>query len=463
MRLRTALLPVVTVVSIGAAACSGSAQPPNGAPLRGPAPDLAAGHYANWIGYHGGMLRHGIAPTMPPVKGRLRIAKRVALDGQVYASPLVVDGVTIVATENDTVYAFGPRFGQLWKRHLGTPSPASERPCGDIDPLGITGTPVYDAKNHTVFVAPEFAGRNGAAPTHQLVALRLGNGRVRWRRTLDFPGVDRATMQQRGALALDGARVFVPFGGLAGDCGQYKGRVIGRLRTTGRSPVTFTVPTAREAGIWTPPGPTVDSHGHMWVAVGNGASGSSGRYDRSDSVLQLGPLAQLRQSFSPTTWRDDNDNDLDLGSQGPAVVGRWVFADGKRGTAYVLRRSRLGGIGGQVSQRSLCASFGGTAVRGDVVYVPCTDGVRAVRIGAHGGMRVLWHASSSVSGSPVVGGGRVWSLDPGAGVLHALGLAHGLDRGSIQVGATSRFATPAIYGPDLIVPTVSGITVVATS
>ena len=34
-------------------------------------------------------------------------------------------------------------------------------------------------------------------------------------------------MQERGALTVSGGRVWVPFGGLAGDCGGYKGRVVG--------------------------------------------------------------------------------------------------------------------------------------------------------------------------------------------------------------------------------------------
>src|SRR5579875_930173 len=372
MRRRSALVILATLLTVGTAACSGAtARPPAPAPVRGPLPDIAKGKYADWIGYHGGMLRHGYAATMPAAHGPLRVVKRLHLDGAVYASPLVIHGVTVVATENDTVYAFGPRFHRLWKRHLGAPAQQSELPCGDIFPLGITGTPAYDATTGTVFVAPEFAGRNGAAPTHQLYALTLTSGRVRWHRGLDFPGVERAAMQERGALALDGKRVYVPFGGLAGDCSQYKGRVVGRLRSTGRKPIRYTVPTAREAGIWTPPGPTV-SRGDLFVAVGNGASGSSGRYDHSDSVLRLGPGLHLQQSFSPRTWRVDNENDLDLGSQGPAVVGRWVFSDGKRGTAYVLRRRHLGGIGGAVHSRSIGASYGGTAVKGHDVYVPTT-------------------------------------------------------------------------------------------
>ena len=52
-------------------------------------------------------------------------------------------GRTVIATENDTVYGFDAAYRQVWKTHLGTPSPAHERPCGNVDPLGITGTPVY--------------------------------------------------------------------------------------------------------------------------------------------------------------------------------------------------------------------------------------------------------------------------------------------------------------------------------
>ena len=45
-----------------------------------------------------------------------------------------------------------------------------------------------------------------------------------------------------------------------------------------------------------------------------------------------------------------------------------------------MLRRHLGGIGGQVSVTSVCLSFGGAAVYGSVVYLPCTDRVRAVRV-----------------------------------------------------------------------------------
>jgi hypothetical protein len=413
----------------------------------------------SWPAYHGNGRRSGVSDTMPRVTGQPTVRKTIKLDGQVYASPIVAHGITIVATENDTVYAFNGRFRLLWHEHLGTPSPASERPCGNIDPLGITGTPLYWGRTGLVYVAAEFSG---SPPRHQLIALHVKTGEVAWRRHLDLSGVDPAAMQERGALALAGGRIWVPFGGLAGDCGSYKGRVVG-YRADGRGhPRAYTVPTEREAGIWTPPGPTTDGHGHLFVAVGNGASGPGDRYDHSDSVLELSTRARLVDSFSPRSWASDNAADLDLGSQGPALVGPWVFAAGKSGVAYVLRRTHLGGIGGQVSAARLCTSFGGTAVAGRTVFVPCTDGVRAVHITTAGKLHFRWHADSSITGSPVVGGGRVGALDPSGGWLYSLGLRSGRTVARVQVGAATRFATPAIAGSNLLVPTESGLTVVGT-
>ena len=199
----------------------------------------------------------------------------------------------------------------------------------------------------------------------------------------------------------------------------------------------------------------------LLVAVGNGES-VGGTYDYSDSVLRITGNT-LVDSFSPTTWASDNAADLDLGSQGPALVGgSWVFIAGKSGTAYVLDATKLGGIGGQVSQATICRSFGGTAVVANTVYVPCTDGVRAVRISDAGRAMVAWRAADSIAGSPVVGGGRVYALDQSAGVLNALDQSSGKVRERVSVGEVSRFATPAISGSTLYVPTLAGLSIVRT-
>ena len=456
------LIVVATVVITGCSGNSGHrAAPTVKAPVTPPTVTTPASSppaaFPDWPTYHGDSARTGVSRTMPAARKTLALAAALKLDGQVYAAPIVVGGRTIVATENDSVYAFDSANRQLWRRHLGRPSPAGERPCGNIDPLGITGTPVYSGG--MVYVVAEYGG----PPRHELVALDVATGKVRWRKGIDLPGVDPKAMQQRGALTVAGSRVWVPFGGLAGDCGNYKGRLIG-VGLDGRgTAISYTVPTAREGGVWTPPGPSLDLAGHLYISVGNGASGPGDPYDHSDSVLELDTNAKLLDSFSPTSWADDNAHDLDLGSQGPALVGNWIFIAGKSGTAYVLRKGRLGGIGGEVSHATLCASFGGTAVLDDVVYVPCTDGVRAVRIDGAGTLHTLWHASESITGSPVVGGGRVWTLDTGAGVLHALDPKTGHSLAQLEVGPVTRFATPALSGPRVLIPTDAGVSVVSTA
>jgi outer membrane protein assembly factor BamB len=456
MRIR----PVALVAVCLLAACSSpkpaapAATEPETAPASA-APPAAAG--ADWPMYHGTPDHAGVSTGMPAVTGKPVLAQSLRLDGAVFASPLVVHGLTIVATENDSVYAFDSSYRQVWKRSLGSPSPAEERQCGDIDPLGITGTPIYDAATNHVFVVAE----HGGAVRHELYALDITSGAVAWSRSVDLPGVSARDMQQRGALAITKGKVWVSYGAQAGDCGDYKGRVVGvRLDGTGE-PVFYSPPTERGGGVWNPMGPTVDARGNLLVVSANGAAFPGDAYDHTNTVLELDGDAKLVDSFAPKDWAENNEGDVGLGSQGVALVGtRWAVLGGKSGPVYVLRQDSLGGIDGQVSVKDICKSFGGSAVSGDVVYLPCTDGIRAVRVDDAGKLHVLWHADGSITASPVVGGGRVWSLDSGGGVLHALDPTTGKSTGRVSVGRTNRFATPALSGSTVIVPTLTGIAVV---
>jgi outer membrane protein assembly factor BamB len=453
--MRAMLLATAAVLAV--AGCSSSDTSNDTPPPSSPATTSAGppSTVEGWPTYHGDLARTGFSASFPTPKS-LRVVANVELDAEVYASPIVASGVTFVATENNSVYALDDNGRQLWRTNLGSPAHRSDLPCGNIDPSGITGTPIY--ADGVVYVAPEY----GDPVRHELVALDASTGAARWRVSIDLPGTDPRAVQERGALTIAGGRVWVPFGGRAGDCGDYKGRVVGVPIGGAGAPIAYTVPTSREGGIWAPPGATVDAHGHLLVAVGNGEHGSGDPYDYSDSVLELSVDAHLIDSFSPTTWATDNESDLDLGSQGPTLVGtKWVFIAGKSATGYVLRQGHLGGVGGQVWQGEVCRSFGGTAVDGDTVYVPCADGVRAVRVDAAGTLHVLWHAADSIAGSPVIGGGRVWALDQSGGVLHALDPATGRSMAQITVGVTSRFAAPALHGNHVLVPTLAGLTIVA--
>jgi len=467
MRSRFAGLAAVALAVSLLTACSGSdASPSIGATapntVRGSVP-ASASTTADWPMYHGTPDHDGVSTTMPAANGPLRRTQSLKLDGAVFASPIVVHGLTIVATENDTVYAFNQSYRQVWKRNLGTPSPAEERQCGDIDPLGITGTPIYDASTGLIYVVAEQSG----SVRHELNALNLASGSVAWSKSVDLPGVSARDMQQRGALAITNGRVWVSFGAQAGDCGDYKGRVVGVPLDGGSAVVYYSPPTQRGGGIWNPAGPTVNAAGNLLAVSANGAGFPGDAYDHTNTVLELDGASdghvKLLDSFAPSDWAANNEGDAGLGSQGVALIGTtWAVLGGKSGPVYVLKQGDLGGIGGQVDMQNICRSFGGAAVSGNVVYLPCTDGDRAVRVDDAGKLHVLWHADSSITGSPVIGGGRIWTLDTAAGVLHALDPATGKSLGQVDVGGANRFATPALSGADVIVPTLAGIAVVHT-
>src|SRR6266699_3102351 len=273
-------------------------------------PTTAATDSTDWTTYHRDNQRTGYIASTPNPHS-LTKTWGVQLDGAVYAEPLVVGKHVIVATEGDSLYALDPTTGSVqWHTNVGSPVPLSSLPCGNIDPLGITGTPVYDPATGLVFAVAEVSG-----PAHILVGVDVNTGQVKVRRSADAPGMEPRPQQQRSALLLSQGIVYIAYGGLAGDCGNYHGWVVG-LRTDGQGSMrVFQVPTTRQGGIWAPAGPAVDAKGNIYVAVVDGAF-NSGQWDHSDSVLRLAPDLRLQDGFAPRQWPADNAADADLGSMG---------------------------------------------------------------------------------------------------------------------------------------------------
>jgi outer membrane protein assembly factor BamB len=425
-------------------------------PSRPPATASPSPAAAAWPTYHGDNQRSGYS-TAAALKPPLHRAWSKRLDGAVYAQPLVVGGLLIVATEHNTVYALRPTGGRIvWRRHPSTPVPQSALPCGNIDPTGITGTPAYDRSTGSIFVVTETTGSR-----HTVHALDWRNGHERWHRNLDvLPNRDRRAEQERGALLVTHGRVYIPFGGRFGDCGNFVGYVVGvRTDNTGRT-LDYAVPTARAAGIWAAAGPVQDkTEDDIYVASGNGAE-VNGQYDGSDSVIRLSLMLRRTGLFAPSTWRQDNAQDLDLGSSSPLVdpVTMQTVIAGKQGTVYVL--NALKGVGRSVaSTLSGCAGYGGAAFAGQLVILPCSDGIRMLGLGGGNSSGWRWQLSG-VSGSPVIAGRRVYALDTDSGQLVMAALRTGRAIARISVGRVSRFATPVPVGPRVYVGTLDGVVAV---
>jgi outer membrane protein assembly factor BamB len=396
-------------------------------------------HAANWPTYHANLARTGVDTTSPAVSGFHRTWTQ-QFDGQVYAEPLAVGNRVYVATENNTVYALNARNGRIaWKRHLGTPVQGSTLPCGNIEPVtGITGTPAISGG--AIYATAFLEGYR-----HVLFGLSLRGGKVMLKRRIDAPGSDPRVHQQRSALSVSRGRVYVPFGGLAGDCGDYRGRVVS-VRTHGKpAKRTFTVGVHREGAIWAPSGAAIDRSGSLFVATGNGDELSG--FDFGNSVIRLSPKLRQTGFYRAPNSPQLNQTDADLGSVGPTLLGgNRMFVIGKEGVGLILSTTRLGGTGGDLFNQAICTNggaFGGLAYRAPLLFVPCIDGLHALRVSGNS-FTQAWQAGSS-AGPPILAGGVVWTIDSDA-TLHGYAPDSGADVASVDLGSVTHFPTAPGHG-----------------
>jgi len=309
------------------------------------------------------------------------------LDGAVYAQPLVAGSRVYVATEHDTIYALDATTGAVvWQRSVGTAVPSGSLPCGNIQPtVGITSTPAIDVAAGRLYAVADTL--TGSVVQHRLVALNLVDGSAvsGYPMPVDPPGADPKALLQRASLALDGGRVIVPYGGNAGDCGNYHGWLVSAAEDNPTSQTSFeTVPVppgnAGDHGgaIWgSGDGPSLDPAGHVFVSTGNGFS-SSTTPDFQESVVELDPSLNVLAHWTASNWQALDASDADLGSSEPLPLpGGLLFEAGKDGVGRLLSATALGSAG-QVFSAPACGSggvFGGSLYRAGVIYVPCSGGL----------------------------------------------------------------------------------------
>jgi outer membrane protein assembly factor BamB len=407
---------------------------------------------SDWYTYHLDNQRSGQQFALPPA-GALSVSWHAKLDGAVHGEPLVVGRHLLAATENDTVYALDPTTGKVqWHTHLGTPMPRKGLPCGDVDPLGITGTMAYDRFSGRVFAVAETAGGS-----HTLVGLDAETGTVEVQAMVDPPKGDTIAYQQSSALTVDDGRVFIAYGGLAGDCGNYVGTVLS-VRTDGTDPHSYLVPTQRKGGFSGPAGAVMDNSRLLYATDGGASTG--GEYDDSDSVLAMTADKLNRVDiFTPPTWGEDNKNGLGLGFTSPALMGSHVIVTGNRGITYVLDEDDLSHV---TSQLSTCPSQGAPLASNNFLVVPClSGGPKAYVLTGAGQLTPLWTAPVSASGSPTGGGEAIWVVDPAGGNLYALDSRSGAVLGQVQIGPAPPYASATLSVDHAYVGVLDGVVSVA--
>lgn len=385
----------------------------------------------------------------------------VSVDGQIYAQPLLVPGlsmpgvgvrnVVFVATQHDSVYAFdADRVGApLWHVSFINPSagittvPSSDVGSSDITPeIGITSTPVIDPNSNTIYVVAK-TKENGTY-IHRLHALDLLTGNERSGSPVDINATYSGTgsgsdatgqipfnhlrQLQRPALTLSRGVVYMAFGS-HGDNPPYHGWVLGYNATTLAQAAVFnTTPNGAAASIWiNGSGLSVDTAGSLYFETGNGTfDADTGGSSFGDSFVKLSLGSGLARAtgfssvdfFTPFNEAILDSADLDLGSGGTLVVPdqagaahpRLLIGSGKTGVIYVLDRDSLGGfrvnLNSQIVQEldgAVAGVYSTPAYWQGQIYYHATDDV----------LKVFRFNSGLLSTAPVARGRATYGF-PGA-------------------------------------------------
>lgn len=441
----------------------------------------------SWTTYHRDDAHTGNDPTAPAATTVIATPgwTMPTLDGDVYAEPLIFNGVVYVATLNDTVYALNQIDGSIiWSKNVGTPQTSGWQ-CGNVSPTGILGTPVIDTAANRLYAVAEVVITGNT--TYHLFGLDLaGSGNIVLNTTISSTGFDWTIEQERGALAVHGGFVYIPFGGRAGDCGNYHGYVYAVNTGTGALGTPYVTP-GQGMGIWAAGGVVIDDvTGNVFVSTGNGTGSGCDSPDggvtqsfENDAVVRLAPATLVHQDFfAPADWQSNwCSNDQDVGSIAPILLSSsLMFQTGKWGTGFLLDPNNLGGVDGQrfptpspatYAEANTClgnhsdATFGSAAYAAPFVYLEC-DGHGIVAINVNTGAQSFspcdtcaspdWHAGGTATfGPPIVAGGAVWAATSGGG-LYAFNASTGAQIFHSSGFSIQRFVTPAEAGGQVIVP-----------
>ena len=303
-----------------------------------------------------------------------------AVDGLVYAQPLIMTGVAIpgqgthnvvfVATENDSVYAFDADASgaPLWRASFTNAGvTAADNGCGDLTPeVGITGTPVIDPVSGTLYV--EANTKESGIYVHRLHALDITTGAEKFGGPVLVNGTVTGTGDgsvggqikftnisesqfSRPALLLDHGIVYVCYGSHC-DNPPYHGWVFAYNATTlAQTGIWNDSPNGTQGGIWScGNGPAADTNGNVYLETGNGSYDIANN-DFSQSFVRLTStnvaMADYFMTYEVNTW----GSDVDVGDGQPIVLPDSVgstnhphllVGDDKYGDVYLVDRDNMG-------------------------------------------------------------------------------------------------------------------------
>jgi PQQ enzyme repeat len=376
--------------------------------------------------------------------------------GPVYAQPLYLGGagtsqpdMVIVTTAQNRVYALNASTGaEVWPNmQYGAPVTTQLDISGSNRPLlpfGVVGTGTIDPATRTLY----FNGAQNVSSTirHRIHAVDLTNGMEKsgWPVVTEtaVSAFTPTNQNQRGALALVGGRVFVPYSGHIGDAGDYHGWVMGVSTTTPTDVVSWSTRAAC-GGIWATGGISSEGSNVIFTTGNTKASASGGfsapsTYGDGEAVYRLGTsLARTTTAadfWVPSNWSSLDMSDTDI--SGSAVVlfdapgatpSALALVLAKDGNAYLLNRTNMGGMSGApvrtlgvASNQIIQAAAAYTTAMG--TYFVFRGGVTGCPTGSNGGlMAVRVTAASPPALTPAWCGGPTQASNPIVSMTNAQG------------------------------------------
>jgi Abnormal spindle-like microcephaly-assoc'd, ASPM-SPD-2-Hydin/PQQ-like domain len=437
----------------------------------------------------GGDLRTGWYPDEPSLTpglvsggtfGKLWSAN---VEGQVYAQPLLADGLLLVATEKNKVYGLDPLTGELkWAKalDLGTPWNPADIHCGDLKPyIGVTSTPVVDPSTNTAYLTHKTYASGASGPARWYMdAVDLATGLERPGFPVELAGgaqdapsrtFSPTTQLQRPGLLLMEGVVYAAFGSHC-DTPPWQGWIFG-VSTAGKVTARYVDDTTEEgAGIWqSGSGLASDGPGTILFSTGNGGApakptaGNTPPANLGESIVRVDvqPDGSLKpvDFFAPFDAQILDSHDADFASGGVTALPEEYFgtpaiphlavAVGKEGYVYLLNRDSLGGIaqgpGGSDDVVQRLGPRGGVWSRpgvwpgeGGYVYIPTSGGAEG------GGNLDVYKYGESGTGQPslalVGSSSEVFGWGSGAPLITSDGTTPGsalvwIERSSNREGA----------------------------
>jgi hypothetical protein len=338
--------------------------------------------------------------------------------GQMWGSPLYLSngpnnkGAFFAASTNNNVYAIDETTGAIiWTKSIGSAPQQSGAGCGQVNPVGITSTPVIDGAKRIIYVA----GAVGTSQIdhHEIHAINIDTGMEVTGWPVDLTGTKSGSItfnqkpqNQRSALSLVNGTLYVAYGGHVGDCSDYRGWVVGVNTADPTQRGAWATLDTTGSGIWAAGGMASDGKA-VFAATGNHTPFGQHANDRttsdSEQVVRITGLGVLDRKdenlFFPTDWKDMDDNDADLGGSNPvyfsvpgATPPNYVAQVSKHGKLYILNAANLGGMNGAVT--TITVASGNMAVKTAPTIYRTAEGTH-----------VTFSTDSAAAGCPTTGSG----------------------------------------------------------